>query len=448
MNSNFENFHDYLSIVNDNELKHTLEEMHMSEVLDVWGYLDDDDKVRLFMLMDLETKVDLINALSWNEQEHLIKTLSVENRKLLLQEMEPDDLADFIQQVPNDVRESVWNSLSHGSKQETQFLLRFDQDDAAGLMTPRYVAIRSNITVSHALQFIRKNLKDVETVYYIYVVDQLKRLQGVISLRDILAGKDDEVIHDLMVKTVVTVRDETDQEEVAKILEDHDFIALPVIDKYSRLLGIVTFDDIIDVIRMEQTEDIYKMGAMDGSTDRYLDTNVFRLVKKRIPWLTILLLAGTITTNVLHIYEGLILGAAFLSLFIPVITQTGGNSGTQSSTLMIRGLATGEIRFPDVGKVMLKELLVGVIMGLSMGIIILLRSMVLPPGIELYQAIAVGISLSFVVFFSTIIGAIAPIVIHKLGFDPTVMAGPLMATVIDVIGLTIYFETARLIMRI
>jgi magnesium transporter len=188
------------------------------------------------------------------------------------------------------------------------------------------------------------------------------------------------------------------------------------------------------------------MGAMDGSTERYVDSSVWKLIRKRVPWLIILLLAGTITTNVLNWFEPITLAATFLIWFVPVITQTGGNSGTQSSTLMIRGLATGEVHFRDIGRVLAKELAVGILMGLILGLVILGRGIFLPPGIELLPAIAVGASLVFVVVFSSLIGAFAPLLIHRRGADPTVMAGPLMATIIDVAGLTIYFQIARLIL--
>jgi len=310
-------------------------------------------------------------------------------------------------------------------------------------MTPRYLAISSSITVAQAIHFIRKSAVDVETIYYTYILDNLKRLKGVVSLRDLLSAPDDAKISEIMEGEVISVKEDMDQEEVARILETYGFLAIPVTDSYNRLLGIITVDDVMEVIRDEQTEDVYKMGAMAGSTEPYLSVSVFKLVRNRIPWLIILFLVGTITTNVLHHYEGLILGAAFLFMFLPVITQTGGNAGGQSSTLMIRGLATGEIRFKDILRIVLKEIFVGLVMGLGTGFVIILRSFLLPPGITLVEAATIGFALSLVVMFSTIIGALAPLLIHRAGMDPTVMSSPLMATLIDVAGLTIYFETAR-----
>ena len=251
-----------------------------------------------------------------------------------------------------------------------------------------------------------------------------------------------------MVKEVITVFQDTDQEEVAKILETYDLLALPVVDHYHRLLGIVTFDDIIDVIREEQTEDIYKMSAVATSRTTYLESSVFALMRRRIPWLIVLLLAATITTNVIAGYRHVLEAAVVLAFFIPIVTGTGGNSGTQSATLMIRGLATGELRFQDVWRIMGKEVLVGLLIGVCLGILTVVRAMLLPPQVTFNEALAVGTAMCFVVIVATLVGALAPLIISRLGLDPAVMAGPLMATLIDVSGLTIYFETAKLLLRV
>ncbi len=439
---------DYIHLLKPEELKNLLNDLSLQDLIENWDELADTEAIIVFKGLNPEMKVDLINSLTYKEQEKILSELTVESIKQLLDEMEPDDLVDFIQSVSHDVRKSVWENLSPEAKKETLFLLRFDEDDAAGLMTPRYIAIKPTIKVSQALNFVRKGAEEVETVYYFYVVDQLKRLIGIVSLREVLASDDNQIIADIMVRDIISVREETDQEEVAKILETYSLLALPVVDENNVLLGIVTFDDIIDVIREEQTEDLYKMGAISGTPLPYLETSISGLVKKRIPWLIILLLFGTITTNVLHHYEDILLGAAFLFFFMPVITQTGGNSGSQSSTLMIRGLATEEIHFRDIWKIILKEISVGFIMGLGTGLVIFLRGIFMPPGIGVFQAFAISISLCFVVLFASLVGAVAPLVIHRMGYDPTVMSGPLMATVIDVCGLTIYFESAKFILNI
>jgi len=448
MQNLIENLKEYLDPLNDEQLRNILSDLSASEIAEIWDQFSAEENLRIFLLIHQEKRGDLLSELPVYEQEHLIRELSEQATRSLLNEMEPDDLVDLIQSLSPELRASVWENLNEETRQETTFLLRFDEDDAAGLMTPRYAAILADITVAQALHFIRSSMDTMETIYYIYVVDQLKRLTGVVSLKDILRAKDGDLIENIMIRNVVYVKDDTDQEETARVLENHGLIALPVVDRFNRLLGIITFDDVIEVIREEQTEDIYKMGAMGGDTLSYLETSIWGLVKKRIPWLIILLVTGTITTNVLHIYQPMLVMAAFLTLFIPVITQTGGNSGTQSSTLMIRGLATGELHFRDMGKVLMKEILVGLLIGITTGGVILARAYLTPPGIELMQAVAIAISLCCVVIFATVLGALVPMLIHRVGFDPTVAAGPLMSTVIDVCGLTIFFEVSRRILNL
>ncbi len=448
MSTWIEHLREYEEIMKPLRLRELLEDIDIVELTEEWRVLSDEEETLVFLHLPMETKLDLITELTDPQQERILHTLSEQNKKELFKEMEPDDLVDIVQSVNPEIRNTVWKSLSDEVKRETLFLLRFDEDDAAGLMNPRYLAIRSSIKISQALDFIRKNAEKVEFLYNIYVLDNLQRLIGIVSVQDILSADDDKNISDIMDEKVISVREDTDQEEAVKIMEANDLVSLPVVDQNNVLLGDITFDDALDVIREEQTEDVYKMGAMSGEAESYMTTSIWGLVKKRVPWLIVLLLVGTITTNVLHHYEGVILSAAFLFIFMPVITQTGGNAGSQSSTLMIRGLATGEIQFREIGIIMFKELLVGIMMGIITGVVIILRSIILPPGIGIEQGLIIGSSLIFVVLISNMIGTLAPLLIHRMGYDPTVMSGPLMATIIDVAGLTIYFEIARFILKI
>jgi magnesium transporter len=431
----------------DKELVELILEHPLEDLLDNWDIFSNHHRIAIFRLSDLDTKVNLMTNLPPAAQEDILTFLSVQNTKSLFGEMEPDDVVDFIQAVNAEVRKSVWDSLSDESKKESLFLLRFDEDDAAGLMTPRYLEINVHATCDQALKFIRSHAEEVETIYYAYVLDEFKRLVGILSLKELILTSGDKPVREIMTTNIISVEEDRDQEDVAKVLETYNLLAVPVVNKQNILLGIVTFDDVIDVIREEQTEDVYKMGAMGGSLMPYLNSSILGLIRKRLPWLLVMLVVGAITTNVLDHYTGLFLSAAFLINFIPVITQTGGNTGSQSATLMIRGLATGEIHFRDIWKVLSRELLVGLVMGLIIGLVMVFRSYYLPPaGIEWLQAITIGLSMVFVVTFSTLIGSTAPLLIHKLGFDPAVMSGPLMSTVIDVAGLTIYFEFASRIL--
>ncbi len=443
-----EHFREFSKIMKHEEIREFLHSIDVSELLDQWRALSEEEADTIFKNLPTTKKRDLIVELPDAEQERIIRSLSAQNKKELFNEMEPDDLVDIVQTVSHEVRNAVWESLSDDAKKETLFLLRFEEDDAAGLMTPRYLAIRALITVQQAIHFIRNNCDKVEYLYNIYVLDDLQRLIGIVSIKDILAAKDSTLISDIMDRNFTSVREDTDQEEVAKILEANDLISVPVVDQNNLLLGDITFDDVMDVIREEQTEDIYKMNAIAGAADDYTAISIWGMVKKRVPWLILLLLVGTITTNVLKHYEHIILGAAFLFIFMPVITETGGNTGSQASTLMIRGLATGDIHFREIWNIILKELFIGLIMGIITGIVLILRSILLPPGLTLPQSFAIGTSLILVVIISNLIGTLAPLTIHKMGYDPAAMSGPLMATIIDVAGLSIYFETARFFLKL
>jgi len=428
------------------KLRELLEKLSVADLAGGWYELDDQQALKLFLALEQHTRGELIAELSNAEQKSLVAALSFQATRDLLEVMDPDDLVDLIQQVSPEIRSEVIGQLSEEVRKEAEFLLRFDDDDAAGLMTTRYAAIRADITANQALVFLRRAPEELETIYYVYVVDGLQRLIGVVSLRQILMTADEVRIVDVMERSIVSVREDTDQEETARVLENHDLIALPVVDRWNRLLGIVTFDDMIDVIREEQSEDIYRMGAIGGDAEAYLESSVARLIWRRLPWLVLLLLAGTITTNVLAGYRDLIARFAFLALFIPVITQTGGNSGTQSSTLIIRGLATGHLHFRLIGRALSKELATGVVIGLATGGIIFLRSFFLPPGLEGMEALAIGISLASVVFFATLMGCLMPFIISRFNGDPATAAGPLMTTLIDIAGLTVYFEVAKLLL--
>ena len=418
------------------------------EIQEQWRDIHEaDEKHDFFMKLNIHQKVDLINWLAPAEQEQLLKMLPLERIKTLLAAIPPDDLVDIMQVAAPEVRSALWSTISPEAQQELKFLLRFDAEDAAGIMTSRYLAIHADFTVRQAITFVRQAGRTVETVYYIYVVDTVKRLSGIVSLRDLLSTDDSKKVSDIMTSEVIRVSDEDDREIAARLLDQHKLIAIPVVDHFKRLLGIITFDDVIDVIRSEHTEDTYRMHAMGGNTDSYMQTSIFKLVRKRIPWLVLLLLAGTITSNIIDHFSPLLLSATFLILFVPVITQAGGNSSVQSSTLMIRGLAMHEIGFRDIGKVMVREIAIGLILGVILGGVLLLRSIFLPPGVTLVQAFSISASLTAVVLFSSMIGAFAPLVIDKCGLDPTVMAGPLMSTIIDIIGITIYLGITGFILK-
>jgi magnesium transporter len=448
MGNLLEHYLEYKDRMNLQEKKEYLNDIAFSDLLDAWEELNDDQCLKVFIDLPLEIRTDLFTELSEGEQAFLLSNITTQSKKSLFKMMEPDDLVDIMQSASKEVRDAVWENLSDESKREMLFLLRFDEDAAAGLMTPRFLAVQAGITVAQAINFIRAKCDSVEYLFSIYVIDKLERLTGSITMKELLAARDTIHIADLITEKPVSVYDDTDQEEVARIMEENDLAAIPVVNHDRVLIGIVTFDDVIDVIREEQTEDVYKMGAMGGSSTSYMDSSIWTLIRKRVPWLIILLLFGTISANILKRYEPVMLAAAFLIIFMPVITQTGGNTGSQASTLMIRGLATGEVQFREILKITVKELLIGLMLGIITGLVIILRSILLPPGVGVYEGMVIGLSLMIVVLISNLLGILAPLLIHRAGFDPTVMSAPLMATLIDICGYAIYFETAKILLNI
>ena len=422
----------------------------IAEVIEAWHDLPKDIILEYFLHIPHEQQIEFLLHLSQSEQQDLILDLTSQGIKEPFKDIAPDDLVDLFQQVSQEVRDAVWEHLSEEEKKITNFLLRFDYDDAAGIMTPNYVKVRPNITVVQTIAFIRANIDMVETIYYIYIVDAIGRLQGVVSLRDLFRKNDNVLLQDFMTVQVHSVQENTNRKETAELLQEYDLLAIPVLDNFKRLLGIVTVDDAMEVLAEEHNEDMLQMSAITPTkttyAPTYLDTNIMSLFKSRIPWLAILLIAGTLTSNVINIFSDIINAATYLILFIPVITSTGGNTATQSATLMIRGLSRNELEFRHIFKVVLKESCVALLIGMSLAIIMLLRSLWLAPSIELIEAGIISISLLFVVLFSAMIGVLAPLLISKLGADPTVIVTPLIATLIDVLGLSIYFFMAKLLL--
>ena len=333
------------------------------EYVEQWSSFSSEEQMHHFAHLSVAKKISLLTQLNTHEQEHIIKNISSVTVKNIVQECSPDDLVHIMRRVRPTFRALLWNALPTKRREETRALLTYKRTNAAGVMTSRYVVVQSDITVKSAIDYLRKTGQRAETIYYIYVVSKEGILEGVISLRDLLMAKNNEKIFKVMVTDVVSVKSDTDQEDAAKLLSSYNFIALPVCDHQERIIGIITFDDVIDVLRDEQTEDVYKMSAVTASTGQYLTTAVGSLVLRRAPWLLLLLLLGTVTTNIINSFQSLILASTFVIWFIPVITQTGGNSGAQSSTLMIRGLAMGEIHWRDIWRVIGKEVMVGICTG-------------------------------------------------------------------------------------
>jgi magnesium transporter len=382
-------------------------------------------------------------------------SLPAHERRSWLRLLAPDDAADLIQEADEEERRQLLVLLDDATRREVSALLAYAEDEAGGLMNSRFVRVRPDVTVDEAISYLRRQALgafELESIYYVYVLDGEQHLLGVLSLGELFAARGDRTVRDVMRTEFVAVPEEMDQEEVAKLFAEHDVVALPVVDANRRMIGIVTVDDIVDVVQEETTEDIQKYGGMEALEAPYMRTSFFDLMKKRAGWLSVLFLGELFTATAMGYYERELSRAVVLALFIPLIISSGGNSGSQASTLVIRAITVGEVRLRDWWRVARREIAAGAVLGAILGVIGFLRVMVWEtigladhPHAELL-ALTVAGSLLGVVMFGTIAGSMLPFALRRLGFDPASASAPLVATLVDVTGVVIYFTFASLLL--
>jgi magnesium transporter len=370
-----------------------------------------------------------------------------------MRQLPPDDAADLCQQAAPEARDELLRLLDEPTRREVSALLTYAEDEAGGLMSPRYVRLRPDMSVDEAIKYLRRAARErAETIYYIYVLDAEQRLLGVASFRELFAAPPERTVRDIMRTNVVTVRDDLDQEAVANVMAESDLMAVPVLDAEGRIKGIVTVDDIVDVVREEATEDIQKMGGTAALDAPYLEVGVFGLVRKRAGWLTVLFLGQLLTATAMAFYEDDIARAVVLALFIPLIISSGGNSGSQASTLVIRALAVGEVHLRDWWRVFVRELGTSFVLGLILGVIGLLRVVFWPTRETVYGehffliGLTVAVSLVWIVVWGSLAGSMLPFALRRFGFDPASASAPFVATLVDVTGLVLYFSVATVIL--
>lgn len=425
-----------------------LGELHPPELLEHWDEFNTAHRHTLLSLLPAEQAAEIIANLEASEQAELLESLPNTWVAEVLEALDPDDLADLLQSVRGTapkLASVLLTALSPEAHTEVEQLLKYAEDDAGGLMTPEFVALRASMTVEEVLRFLRRVSPDAETVYYLYVVDEHKRLIGVISLRDLIVSGPQVRVKELMNPDVIYVTTETDQEEVARLIADYNLTALPVVDTAQRLVGIVTVDDVVDVLEEEATEDIYRLGAVEVPELVYSHSSVLALWSARVRWLVVLVLTGMITSSILAGFGSVLHAVTALSFYLPVLLGTGGNTGSQSATLIVRALATRDIALVDWVKIAFKEIRVGALLGLTLAALIALKVMF--DGF-LGITLVVVIALFFLVIVSNLAGALFPLLIKRIGLDPALMSNPLIATVSDVSGLLIYLSAARILLRL
>jgi magnesium transporter len=421
-------------------------------LLDQWPHLRGSQRLQAFRRLPRENTDDFFLELDAHAQAELVLALPEGERRLYVRLLPPDDAADVIQASPQREREHLMGLMDDKTRDETKALLDYREDVAGGLMNPRFARLRRDESIEQAITYLRQQVSQVEMIYYVYVLDEEQRLLGIVSLKDLVRADKGNIVANVMTTKVLTVSDNADQKAVARLLATHGIKAVPVVDAQGRMKGIVTFTDVIDVLREMDTRDIQKIGGMEALDDGYLETGFFALLRKRAGWLVLLFLGEMLTATAMSHYEHQIEEAVVLALFIPLLISSGGNSGSQATTLIIRAMALGELRLRDWWHVAGRELIMGVALGLLLGVIGFLRIVVWqavsPIYGQYYMLVALTILLSLlgVVTFGTLAGSMLPFILRRCGLDPASASAPFVATLVDVTGLVIYFSVAKVVL--
>ena len=419
-----------------------------------WRLLAPEDRLEAFLDLPRPEAEDFFLELKSHDQFDMVCAIPAEQRRSWMRLLPPDDAADLVQKAGDERREALLALLDEPTRREVMALLAYAEDDAGGLMNPRFARVRADVGVDEAISYVRKQAREhLENVYYVYVSDPEQRLVGVVSLRELFAAASDRKVRDIMSTSLITARSDMDQEELSRLFAAHDLQAIPVVDGQGRMQGIVTVDDIVDVIQEEATEDIQKIGGTQALEAPYLQVGYSSMLRKRVVWLAVLFVGELLTATAMSRFENEIAKAVVLSVFIPLIISSGGNSGSQASTLVIRALALGELTLADWWRVVHREVVQGLSIGGILGVIGLGRVFVWEAMFHSYAphtvklAITVAASVTGVVTFGTLAGSMLPFLLRRAGLDPASASAPFVATLVDVTGIVIYFTIASIMLR-
>ncbi len=445
---------DLLDSRNMRTLKQRMEEMNEFDVAEFLSGIQDNRMPMVFRLLSKETAADVFANFEPPDQERIINSMTDSELAGIIEELFVDDAVDMMEELPANVVKRVMRSATPQTRALINQYLHYPEDSAGSIMTAEFVDLKKYMSVRESFARIRRIGEDKETIYICFVISAHRKLEGIVTVKDLLLADDDAVIEDLMDRNVIFATTTEDQESVSEKFSDYDLMALPVVDTEGRLVGIVTVDDIIDVMEQETTEDFELMAAMTPSDKPYSRSGIIEIWKNRIPWLMFLMLSATFTSMILTHFESRLAVQAALIAFIPTLMGTGGNSGAQSSTAVIRSLSLGDSEPKDALKVMWKELRVAFLCGLTLAAVNFVKMLVLDGMIMHNEAITVSVALTvslailFIVIFAKVVGSMLPIGAEKIGVDPAVMANPLISTVTDTVSLLIYIFMAKLILHI
>ncbi len=434
-----------------------IDRLSTAELQEAWPALSVEEQVDGFTLLTDEERQEFFPRLPTREALELLALLPEQTQRDVLRVLAPDDIADMIQQADDDQRQLITSLLDPSASVEIRALLAYAEDVAGGLMNPRYARLRAEMTVSEAITYLRAQKRgSLESIYYSYVVDSDQKLVGVVSFRELVMASPGARLRDVMATELVTVVDTMDQEQVSEVFARADLMCIPVVDVEGRMKGIVTADDIVDVVKEEATEDIHKLGGTEALDEPYLESGLHTLIQKRVGWLILLLVLGFVTVDLMSRYQAQMSSVAELAVlgfFVPMIISCGGNSGSQASTLVVRAMALGEVRLSDWWRVIAREFLVGAGLGLLMGLVGMLAAIIWNTishrlgGSALPASVAVASGIVCVALWGTLAGSMLPFILRRFKADPASASAPLVATLVDASGLVLYFTIAGSVLR-
>ena len=429
------------------EIKQIINEMNDYDIAELFEDLKTTEQLKLFRLLKKDIAADVFSYMETDTQSKLITLLSEKEAVDIINDMASDDAADLMDEIPANVVSRLLNKVDPEARRDINGLLNYPDDSAGSIMTTEYMDLKEENTIEDAIKKIKREYDDKETIDICFVTDKSRKLIGTVKLKDLVLNDEEKLIKDIMDDDIMSVTTLTDQEEVASIIQDYDLTSIPVVDTENKLVGIITIDDIIDIIEEEATEDIEKMAAITPTEKPYLKLSVLDLYKSRIPWLLLLMISATFTGKIIQHYEAALASYVVLTSFIPMLMDTGGNAGGQSSVTIIRGLSLNDIEYKDTLKVILKEIRVALLAGITLALANFVKLLVIDK-VSTSVALVVCLTLVVTVIIAKIIGCSLPILAKKIGFDPAVMASPFITTIVDAISLIVYFQIATHILAL
>lgn len=423
------------------EIKQILNEMNDYDIAEIFEDLPTTEQLKIFRLLQKDIAADVFSYMETDTQSKLITLLSEKEAVDIINDMASDDAADLMDEIPANVVSRLLNKVDPEARRDINGLLNYPDDSAGSIMTTEYMDLKEENTIEDAIKKIKREYDDKETIDICFVTDKSRKLIGTVKLKDLVLNDEDKLIKEIMDDDIMSVNTLMDQEKVAQIIQDYDLTSIPVVDSENKLVGIITIDDVIDIIEEEATEDIEKMAAITPTEKPYLKLNVLDLYKSRIPWLLLLMISATFTGKIIQHYEAALASYVVLTSFIPMLMDTGGNAGGQSSVTIIRGLSLNDIEYKDTLKVIWKEIRVAVLAGLTLAVANFAKLLLIDK-VTTSVALVVCLTLIVTVIIAKIIGCSLPILAKKIGFDPAVMASPFITTIVDAISLIVYFQIA------